>query len=112
MTSPKPKSTKITKITPGVMTLEEFRSYLKGIMFVGGKNWVPTAQQWADIVQIIDQLDTSPKVAAPRQPTTYPGVTQPTWLPAPVQQYESISKSTSRLDQPTGDQAVEFPSFV
>ena len=42
--------------TPVAMTIEQFRSYLKGIMFVGGPDWCPTPEQWANIVKIIDNL--------------------------------------------------------
>lgn len=38
------------------MTIVQFRSYLKGITFVGGQNWHPSRDQWEAIVQIVDQL--------------------------------------------------------
>lgn len=38
------------------MTLEQLRSYLKGIQFVGGEGWHPDQKQWEAIVQLIDTL--------------------------------------------------------
>jgi hypothetical protein len=98
--------TKIAKIKPTVMSLDEFRSYLKGIMFVGGKNWVPNAQQWSAIVQIIDQLDIKPVAPIVKQ---YPSVAQPVWnSPPPIEYPQHVNTST--LSQSTGEDT--FPSFV
>ncbi len=63
--------TKRTKSKGGVikvetMSLNQFRSYLKGIMFVGGPTWRPDREQWEAIVAIIDKLT----VDSPTQQTT------------------------------------------
>lgn len=47
------------------MSLNQFRSYLKGIMFVGGPTWRPDREQWEAIVAIIDKLT----VDTPQQQT-------------------------------------------
>ena len=82
------------------MSLNQFRSYLKGIMFVGGPTWRPDREQWEAIVAIIDKLT----VDAPQQPsyanntpyavptaeTTGWNQTAPVWQPmAPQQQLPS-----------------------
>jgi hypothetical protein len=91
--------TKRTKAKGGVikveaMSLNQFRSYLKGIMFVGGPTWRPDRDQWEAIVAIIDKLT----VDAPQQQAvtyTQPAFTQaasapgwdqqaPSWQPMPA----------------------------
>lgn len=69
-----PKRVKLGSISSGPMSIEQFRSYLQGIMFVGGPSWCPDRTQWEAIVQIIDQLILSQPVL----PTTVPAQTQ-TW---------------------------------
>lgn len=77
-----PKTRRITKKTSTVveattptgisvepMTIVQFRSYLKGITFVGGPNWHPSRAQWEAIVQIVDQLIVGEPTAIPQQPT-------------------------------------------
>lgn len=64
-TTPKMPKTKAKGGTIKVeaMSLNQFRSYLKGIMFVGGPTWRPDREQWEAIVAIIDKLT----VDAPQQ---------------------------------------------
>jgi hypothetical protein len=60
--APKTKS-KGGTIKVETMSLNQFRSYLKGIMFVGGPTWRPDREQWEAIVAIIDKLT----IDAPQQ---------------------------------------------
>jgi hypothetical protein len=94
-----PKMPKVSKTKGGTikvetMSLNQFRSYLKGIMFVGGPTWRPDRDQWEAIVAIIDKLT----VDAPQQQAaayTQPVYTQPaaaagwdqqapSWTPMPA----------------------------
>lgn len=54
------------KLPKTPMTLEQLRSYLKGIQFVGGEGWHPDQKQWEAIVHLIDTLvpDQVPQVEA------------------------------------------------
>jgi hypothetical protein len=79
-------------IKPSPMTIEQFRSYLRGIMFVGGEGWCPNQKQWEAIVEIIDnlQFDPSSTQTAPTTtqvsqvvPAFYPP--QPMWTTPPAQ---------------------------
>lgn len=128
---PAPATNKQPKIKAREMSLEEFRSYLKGIMFVGGKNWVPSASQWAAIVQIIDQLQVPTATNQPTNAVGYPShqvpyreyPQQPVWGSDPnVATYNpSYPVSTSLPPmtngsqlgkQPQSDSAEDFPTFV
>jgi len=55
-TSKPAKATKRVRIEQKPMTIEQFKSYLNGIAFVGGDDWSPDATQWAAIVGIVNQL--------------------------------------------------------
>jgi len=75
------------------MSLDQFRSYLKGIMFVGGPTWRPDRDQWEAIVAIIDKLTVNtPQQQAPAyvQPVYTQAAsagwdqTQPSWQPMPA----------------------------
>ena len=93
-TTPKVPKTKAKGGTIKVeaMSLDQFRSYLKGIMFVGGPTWRPDREQWEAIVAIIDKLtvDTPQQPTQPQQVYSTPSAgnpaagwdqTQPTWQP-------------------------------
>lgn len=61
--APKTPKAKGGTIKVETMSLNQFRSYLKGIMFVGGPTWKPDREQWEAIVSIIDKLT----IDAPQQ---------------------------------------------
>ena len=74
------------------MSLDQFRSYLKGVMFVGGPTWRPDREQWEAIVAIIDKLTTTgntqsqPTAAAAYQAPQNSWQQNPQWEPMPPQQ--------------------------
>lgn len=70
------------------MTLEQLRSYLKGIQFVGGEGWHPDQKQWEAIVYVIDTLvPDQPVVNTPQYPQypQYDPQQQPVEWSAPPQ---------------------------
>lgn len=107
-----PKMPKTSKAKGGTikvetMSLNQFRSYLKGIMFVGGPTWRPDREQWEAIVAIIDKLT----VDAPQQltysssaPMVAPAIatgwdqTTPTWQPMAPQQTPPSAMDTVEED--------------
>jgi hypothetical protein len=104
--SPK-KTTSGISITPTAMTLEQFRSYLKGITFVGGDDWHPNRQQWEAIVQMIDNLipevvDIKP-APAPQQPVYQQPFGQHYYPPAPPPQ---VYSAPSALERPSASPAT------
>ncbi len=93
---PKTKSTASTQIVPAAMTIEQFRSYLKGITFVGGPDWHPNRQQWEAIVEMIDNLILSAPQQSQQQPQ--PQYAQqyqspPVWQPPPGMVETSLASS-------------------
>ena len=86
------------------MSLNQFRSYLKGIMFVGGPTWKPDREQWEAIVSIIDKLtiDAPQQLSAPA-PASYAmqqspngwDQTNPSWsaTPPPTLSRSAIEQS-------------------
>lgn len=67
------KRPKKQKPTPSIvfptnpMTLDQFRSYLRGIMFVGGAEWYPNHEQWGAIMNVIDTLIVTPHAGVEQQ---------------------------------------------
>jgi hypothetical protein len=89
-----PKMPKVSKPKGGTikvetMSLEQFRSYLKGIMFVGGPTWRPDRDQWEAIVAIIDKLTVGTQATNYTQQAFAPAAAQgwdqtaPQWQPLP-----------------------------
>lgn len=117
-----PKMPKVSKAKGGVikveaMSLDQFRSYLKGIMFVGGPTWRPDREQWEAIVAIIDKLTIdSPQQQqrpAPQQ-QSYPvqqgtgwDQTQPSWQPLTPQQVRQIN-AMDGVNEDGGSYATPF----
>ncbi len=91
------------------MTLEQFRSYLRGIMFVGGDGWHPNLQQWEDIVFMINNL-----IDSPRPPVQQQVVEQPMYEAPYSPQYYTPPQQTnfvadSGLAQPSDDSTYQSP---
>lgn len=100
------------KVEP--MTLDQFRSYLKGIMFVGGPSWRPDREQWEAIVAIIDKLtvDTATQSAS-RTPqyAVQPAVngwdqTAPQW--APMTQQSALPTAMDTVNEEGGEYRSPF----
>lgn len=97
------------------MSLDQFRSYLKGIMFVGGPTWRPDREQWEAIVAIIDKLTTTgnttqPTPAVPYQAPQNNWQQSPTWEPMPTQQ--SQRPTPSAMDTVNDDGGAYVPPFI
>jgi len=98
VSQPKPRGkAKGGVIKVETMSLNQFRSYLKGIMFVGGPTWRPDRDQWEAIVAIIDKLTvdgpvpvaTAPAYQMPQQQN--PWQQSPSWEPMQPQQVRTPS---------------------
>ena len=114
-------ASKRTKSKGGVikvetMSLDQFRSYLKGVMFVGGPTWRPDREQWEAIVAIIDKLTTTGNT----QPQTTAAVAyqapqnswqqNPQWEPMPPQQPQRATPSA--MDTVSEDGGAYTPPFI
>jgi hypothetical protein len=95
------------------MSLDQFRSYLKGIMFVGGPTWRPDREQWEAIVAIIDKLtttgNTQPTAAVAHQAPQNNWQQSPTWEPMPQQPQRP---SPSAMDTVSEDGGTYTPPFI
>lgn len=112
-----PKMPKVAKAKGGTikvetMSLGQFRSYLKGIMFVGGPTWRPDRDQWEAIVAIIDKLTVdAPQQFNQPQPTFTPAAAQgwdqtaPQWQPLAPQ---VLPRSTIEGGDDNGTYRSEF----
>jgi hypothetical protein len=97
------------------MSLDQFRSYLKGVMFVGGPTWRPDRDQWEAIVAIIDKLTTTgnttqPTSAVPYQAPQNNWQQSPTWEPMPTQQPQRAAPSA--MDTVNDDGGAYVPPFI
>ena len=91
--TPRPAKNQTGAIVVAPMTIDQFRSYLKGIMFVGGQSWCPDRTQWEAIVEIIDKLIVNePTQVQSNQPTVLPS-----YLPPQAPQYYSGPSLDSTL---------------
>ena len=105
---PKPKQTTEATIQVAPMTIEQFRSYLKGIMFVGGPEWHPTRQQWNAVVDIIDNLIVEP-TSEQRAPVYQQPIYSPPML-TPEQMYPAVPpRSFADAAPPSDDSAYSSP---
>lgn len=98
---PKQRTAGGAAIQVTAMTIEQFRSYLKGIMFVGGEDWFPDRAQWEAIVGIIDNLIVSPSPIAEYQPpkqSYYQPAEQMQFIPQIAQQESTIAAQSGEGD--------------
>lgn len=96
------------------MSLDQFRSYLKGIMFVGGPTWRPDREQWEAIVAIIDKLTTTGNAtqSTPTVPYQAPQNNwqqSPSWDPMPQQPQRA---APSAMDTVNDDGGAYVPPFI
>lgn len=113
--APKAAKAKGGTIKVETMSLNQFRSYLKGIMFVGGPTWKPDREQWEAIVSIIDKLTIdTPQQPQPVAAATYAmpqsngwDQTNPSWSATPPP-----SPSRSAIEQSNEEGGAYQSPFV
>lgn len=92
-------------------TITEFQMWLHGAYSLQGEDWVPTADQWEMIVDIIYKLKDRKVAAAPRQPVmpVMQPMSQPMMGPGPMMQQDSVLGGGGDGANPAFDPDANLP---